>query len=233
MLRRATIHGAVALSILGLGGCEQGPRVEGRTFQLEHLPPHEAEALIVPYVYQDRPGAGGMWSAAPGAITVRETPDNLDRIARVLAEADVPRPDVRLHFQLIEADGFTEVDPRIADVTDELRRVFQFRGYRLASEAVLVTSTESEITQSLAVPADMRRGRLYERLDLMGSVHRISGSAVRLEEIRLIGYPGATQVLQTTVNVRPGQTIVLGSSPSPGSDSGGALLLTVRAEWAS
>ena len=233
MRTRATIQGVAALSLLALGACERGPTVEGRTFALEHLPPYEAEALIVPYVYQNRPGAAGMWSAAPGAITVRETPENLDRIARVLAEHDVPRPDVRLHFQLIEADGFTDVDPRIADVTDELRRVFQFRGYRLVSEAVLVTSSESEIVQSMAVPESVRLGPRYESFELSGDVRRLGASAVQLENIHLIALPIGAQILQTTVNVQPGQTIVLGSSPTPGTGATGALLLTVRAEWAS
>lgn len=61
-----------------------------------------------------------MESSTTGAISVRETSDNLDKIARVLAEFDKVRADVPLHFQLIEADGFTETDPRISAVEVEL-----------------------------------------------------------------------------------------------------------------
>ena len=59
-----------------------------------------------------------------------------------------------------------------------------------------------------------------------GSVYRMDPTLIRLEEIVL--WDEGEPRLQTTINIRPGQTIVLGSSPKRGSSA--TLFLTVRAE---
>lgn len=224
MMRRTrvktTLLGMLTLTVGLLAGCGWTPDLEVRTFELQHLRPYEAVSLIEPYVYGDRPEAPGTVSSIEGAITVRETPDNLDQISRVLAEFDLPHPDTRLHFQLIEADGFTASDPKIADVEAELRKIFQFGGYRLAGEAFVSATEATEIQQGLRAGD----GGMYE---IRGTVHRLSPGAIRLENVTLHSYQTGME-LQTTVTVRPGQTLVLGSSPKTGSSA--TLLLTVRAE---
>ena len=55
----------------------------------------------------DREGAAGDMSHAEGVLTVREMPENLDRIAEVLATYDRAPAAVTLNFQLIEANGFS------------------------------------------------------------------------------------------------------------------------------
>ena len=195
-----------------------GPRLETRTFRLAHLRPPEAVALIDPYVYGARDRDPGVVSGIEGAITVRETRDNLEQIERVLAEFDQPRPDIRLRFQLIEADGFTDSDPRIAAVEGELRKLFQFVGYRLAGEATITTADGTDMSQHLTAADGM--------FLVTGSVYRTDPTLIRLEEIVL--WEDGERRLQTTINIRPGQTIVLGSSPKRGSSA--TLFLTVRAE---
>ena len=93
-----------ALAGLALA-CSAQPQLETRTFELKHLDGGRAEVIITPYVYRERPGAQGMISVAGNVVTVRETTDNLDRIARVLAEVDRPRPTLRPVFKIIEANG--------------------------------------------------------------------------------------------------------------------------------
>ena len=216
-MNKTTLTTAVA-TLLVLAGCDMGPRLETRTFRLDHLRSHEASALIDPYVYGAREGNPGATSVIEGAITVRETPDNLEQIERVLAEFDQPRPDIRLHFQLIEADGFTESDPRIASVEQELRKLFQFRGYRLAGEATVTATDRTGVRQGLRTSEG-----LYE---ISGEVYRLGSDVSRLEGISLWSPDGPG--FETTVNIRSGQTMVLGSSPKAGSTA--TLFLTVRAE---
>lgn len=210
------IPALVATAVL-LAGCQRAPRLETRTFALEHLPGHEAIALVDPYIYGDREGAPGTASQTDDALTVRETADNLDQIARVLAQFDVPRPDARLRFQLIEADGFTGRDERIAAVEDELRRIFQFRGYRLAGEAYVTATDDSSVEQGLG-PGHMVGAEVF-----------LAAGTIRLHNVRLWSNQSG-QLLTTTVNIRPGQTLVLGSASTAGEDA--TLLLTVRAEEA-
>ncbi|MDH5760823.1 MAG: hypothetical protein OEZ65_14640 [Gemmatimonadota bacterium] len=208
----------LAACILALSACARTPDLETRTYALDHLQPGEAVDLISPYVFTEREGNPGLVSSSERALTVRETPDNLGRIGAVLAEYDQPAPDLRLHFRLIEADGYAQADPRIADVEAELRKVLQFRGYRLAGEAVVSATDWSEIRQSMRAG-----GRLYE---LTGRVYWPRRETIRLEEIALYGEGGSA--LSTTVNVRPGQTLVIGTAPQSAGDA--TLLLTVRAE---
>ncbi len=209
------------LGLFLLAGCGDEPQLEVRTFELEHLDAGHASALIDPYVYGGREDNPGSMSAIDGAITVRETPDNLDKIERVITEFDRPSPDVRLHFQLIEADGFTSSDARIASVETELRKLFQFHGYRLAGEAFVTATDGSEIQQQMKGTDD-----LYV---ISGRVYLAQPGVTRLEEVQLYSESFGNG-LTTTVNIRPGQTLVLGSSSKGSSTT--TLLLTVRAEKA-
>ena len=132
----------------------------------------------------------------------------LSAIGRVLAEYDVAHPAVRFHFQLIEADGFTASDPAIAEVEAELRKVFQFRGYRLAAEATISVTNYAEFHQRLAGSNDV--------FQIEGNVDWTRGDLIHLENVRLV-QQDAGDLLMTSMNVRPGQTLVLGSSPKAGS----------------
>ena len=221
--RMKRVMTALALASLPLAlACEPGaPALEVRTFTLTHMSGSEAAELIDPYVYGGREGAEGRLSAVMNAITVRETSDNLDQIERVLAEHDVERPDVRLHFQLIQADGYADDDPRISEVEAELRRIFRFVGYRLAGEAMVSATSASDLQQRFSGTEDTYM--------ITAEAQRLSPGVIRLEEVTLWGPVAGRQepILQTSINIRPGQTLVLGSSPQGG---GATLLLTVRAE---
>ncbi|HSW30535.1 MAG TPA: hypothetical protein VLH75_13700 [Longimicrobiales bacterium] len=216
--------GGAALLLMALTSCGRGPELDTRTFALTHLDPYEAQALIAPYVYGDRAEAPGAISVASGAITVRETSDNLQKIERVLAQYDVARPAIQLHFQLIQADGPMPTDPGIAAVEAELRKLFQFEGYRMAGEAVVYALDGSEISQTLSgakMPAGIKQEYTVE-----ARVMRGPENGLRLEEVSL--YSQGFRKLRTTVNVRPGQTLVLGSSSMEGAS--GTFFLTVTAE---
>jgi hypothetical protein len=215
MTMKRTLLATVALTSV-LAACQNSQSLETRTFTLEHIDAYEASVLLEPYVYVNRAGAPGAMTNSQRGITVRETSDNLEQIARVLADIDVPRPDVRLHFQLIHANGFTDTDPRIAEVETQLRELFQFRGYQLIGEAFVSATDRSEIEQGL--------GGDHE---VSASIYYASPGTIRLNNVHLYSYEGGDR-LTTTVNIRPGQTLILGSASKAGEDV--TLLLTVRAE---
>jgi hypothetical protein len=218
MMKRMLLATPLTLVLLS-AGCRYAPELDTRTFTVEHLQPHEVHSLLEPYVYAEREGAPGTMSVSTGAVTVRELPGNLERIALVLDEFDVSRPDMRLKFQLIEADGFTDSDPRIASVEEQLRSVFQFQGYRLVGEALVTATDGSNIGQALA---GTDGAYVVE-----GRVHWVQSNAIRLE-VSLDSRVGDGAALNTTVNVRPGQTLVLGTSSKRGTTA--TLLLTVTAD---
>ncbi len=211
--------------VLATAACS-GPQLETQTFELQYLDANTAASLIEPYIYYDRESAPGMVSTAGDRashlITVRETSDNLEKIARVLSKYDQPAPMVQLHFQVIEANGTTITDPAIEDVESALRQLFRFQGYRLLAEAVLAGVAGSSMRQNLGGEG-RGFGIVTDILDVRGSAD--SGTVrfnVGLWEEAL------GTVFETTANVRMGQTMVLGSTrPVPGMET---LILAVRPE---
>jgi hypothetical protein len=217
---------AATLLAIAITACGSEPELDTRTFELQYLDAYTAASLIEPYVYTDREGAAGTISTAGDMashlITVRETPDNLAKIERVLAEYDQPAPMVQLHFQVIEANGSTARDSAIEGVESALRQLFRFRGYRLLSEAVLSGVAGSSMSQTL--------GGEVQYFSIRANILDVRGGAdsgtVRFD-VSLSG-PPLGQVFETTANVRMGQTMVLGSTrPSQSMET---LILAVRPE---
>ena len=212
-------HLIVLLLAGPLAACGRSPtRLETRTFALHYLSRGDAQQVVAPYVFADRPGAQGALSAGENTITVRETPDNLDRIARVLAQFDRPAPSVRLTFKLIRADGAARPDPSIADVESSLQSLFRFSGYALVSEGIVTAVAQSGLRQSL-----QGAGGPYM---LETGIDRVGGSgdsAVISLHVHLIFRGGE---FSTTVGIPAGKTAVLGNVGSSTPNS--ALILTVR-----
>ena len=215
----------LTLLVITAAACGTAPSLDTETFELQHVDAAQAAVLIEPYVFADRPDAPGSVSHSGSMLTVRETRDNLDKIRRVLQEIDRSRPMVRLHFQLIEADGAGPVDPAIAEVEAELRKLFRYEGYRLLHQAVVGGTEGSRIEQHVGPRDEANPG--YILIAAIGPVRATDDSGtVRLEVGIRNPYGGA---LMTTVNARDGQTLVVGNAQII--HGGGTLILTVRPEF--
>ena len=205
-------------------GCERDS-LEVRTFTLERLDAQEAFGLVSAYVYLDRETGPGTIGMSEGLITIRELPENLDRIAQVLEEYDRPRAAVRLHFQLIQANGFDDRDESIRAVEAELRQLLRYDGYRLVGEAVLQLREGGDGEQILqGIVEGVSPGEPPFNLEAaLGSVSTgDQGSSVELW-VNLSRFNN--DILSTDVNAANGQSLVLGTTSSL--TGGGALILVV------
>lgn len=230
-MRIRTILPMLAVSAALGCGWTSGQDLETRTFRLEHMSVASAIRLIEPYVRSEHAALTSPEGGNIGAITVRETPDALDRIGAMLAEYDLPRPTVTLHFQVIEANGYETSDPAIADVEAALRELFRFRGYRLAAEAVVMGTADSRVRQQLGGGERL----FFIETWLLSAPQQDSSGAVQLA-VKLDEPARGHQsvLLETTVGVPLGQTMVIGTAPQSGRrGEAGALILTVRPELAS
>jgi type II secretory pathway component GspD/PulD (secretin) len=213
---------SVPLLLLILVACSRAPDLETRTFDLQYLAPEDAGAMIDPYVYDSRDGAPGRITMTRQTLTVRETAENLDRIAEVLAQYDKPKPWVRLHFQLIEADGARTADPRIAEVEAELKKLFRFTGYRLLTEAVLSGTARSSVSQTLGEAQNFAIG-----VDIT-DVRTINDTGIVSMNVQLRSQFGTG--LGSQINAREGQTVVLGNTRMGEGARQTTVILTVRPE---
>ena len=145
--------------------------------------------------------------------------------------------NVLLTFHLVQADGFTDEDPEISDVVSELRKIFNFQGYRLLSTSVfnvgLMPSTSERSASgeglqriypsgsktALTIKADVSSqratGTVRAKVTLTDQTTRTTGG-LRSERLPL---------LELTVTFRDGQMAVLGSAPR--SADGPVLILIV------
>ena len=145
--------------------------------------------------------------------------------------------NVLLTFQLIQADGFTDVDPEISDVVGEIRKIFNFQGYRLLSTSVfnvgLMPSTsgrsasgsglqriyargsETALTLKAEVSSQRATGTVRAKVTLTDETRRQSGGS----------FSERLPLLEITVTFRDGQMAVLGSAPR--SADGPVLILIV------
>ncbi len=218
----------VLLGLLGVA-CGGRPQLDTRTFRLHSLDETAARVIIEPYVYGDRPDAPGAVAAVQGVLTVRETPDNLDKIARVLAEFDRRRQSVTLSFQIIFANGASSTDPAIAEVVTELRKLFRFEGYRLQSHGAVTGLERSRVHQTMYDETGSPDARFpfYDVMAYMGAVSGEGDSAVVNVVVELSGADRG--LFEASVLLGIGHTVVLGTLQLPGNR---ALILTVKAELA-
>lgn len=214
---------AAALAAVFLAGCGGEPELEARTFELQYLNPGEAVEMVRPYVYTDRPASPGVVSSFSGGITVRETADNLDKIARVLEEYDRAKPGVRLWFQIIAADGPAEPDERIRGVESALRDLFRFEGYRLVAETQMAAMEGTGSTQTL-----LEDGQQFLIEAHVQEVRGSTGGGSVVISVALISEAMMGRAIQTSMAVPVGQTVVLGSAKP---FEGPTLILTVRPEF--
>ena len=221
---RALVPALVLAAAAALAaGCRAGgSSLETRTFRLHYLQPKDAAQIVSPYVYAERKGAAGSISPFRDGITIRETPENLARIDSVLAEYDRPVPNLRLRFQLIEADGVGSPDPRIASLDSLLRGLFRYQGYRLLDEAEVTAASGGMSTAKLLV--DGRGISLNVWLDRVRMAAGGGEADLKVDlESRAFG-----QILATSLTVPIGKTVVLGSGrPDP---KRGAFIVAVKPE---
>lgn len=242
MMRRLLMTVAV-LALAAPTACDTRG-VDTRTFRLDHMSPANAEALIGPYVTD--PEANMKSSRQPAAITVSASSSRLDQIGEMLSRYDVATPDVRLRFQLIEADGFTGVDPAIADVEAALRELFRFNGYRLVAEALVTSTQQTQSRQRLLgfgnVPLNLEV--FVDRISAVeqtrpapaeaagspapggSSDDAVASGGVRSVDVHVRLGSDTGSILETRVVVPDGQVVVLGTA-RPFEDRG-ALILVVR-----
>ena len=163
--------------------------------------------------------------------------------------------NVQLVFNLVEADGFTDDDPEISDVVSELRKLFNFRGYRLLSTSVLnvglshlnsftvsgsgsqrIVADDSETPLTILANVSARRatGNVRAKVTLTESTSGPpwrggrEGEVIRGGEVIVMAVPGP--LLEASVTIRDGQRVVLGSARRSAEEPVLILIVTPRVD---
>ena len=177
-------------------------------------------ALILPLAFGLHPGSASAQEHEDAAETVQ---------------------NVQLVFHLVEADGFTDDDPEISDVVSELRKLFNFRGYRLLSTSVLnvglarTSNVAVEGTGSQRIVADDSETPLaiHAVVSARRSTRTVRAKVTLTDEIsRPTGFVTTTEeqlpLLEASVTIRDDQRVVLGSARRSANEPVLILIVTPR-----
>lgn len=189
-----------ALTLCVAGSAAAQGSLETKTIELKHLKPEEAVNLLKPYLVN----AAGMvtWvSPTMPIITIKDVPENITRMEKVLAKYDHSPATIRLIFQLIEAD----TGPRLinaagtrgvaSDLDATLRSVLRFSGYRLVAQGVATSGEDSYLAQKLAEADTIG----YYTYDIQANIGTIRLSDATLQSQSLAPVRSASQAVVDTM----------------------------------
>jgi len=213
------------IGLLVIAGCGRTPKLEIETFEVNHLDQHQLSQLIDPYIFYDREGTSGMYTLSRNILTVRETPDNLSRIAAVLNKYDIKKPSIMLYIDVIEANG-GDIDPSIQDIADRLRELFRFTGYTRVAGGVISATEGGIVEQTMGVADGGDRGSFDFHARFGRLAHDDGEWTLYAEALELRRKDGTK--ISTSALLRVGQTTLVGTSLS-GPDVK-AVILAVRPE---
>lgn len=216
----------VALAAVGVAAQQADGKVVVQTYKFKFKTADRAAQVIRPLI-----GSEGSVSIQPGSNTlvISDRAQNVEKISKAIAEYDVPSRTFKLEIKLVAAGRVTGTPPAVPedlrDVSTKLSGVLRFNSFEKVGE-LAVTGSEGD-----SVKRDV--DGLYQADFTIGEYDPVTGS-VQLSDFRLGRYQQAaagrkelSDLLKTTLNLKVGQTVVLGASKLP--ESNRALLLIVVA----
>lgn len=202
------------------------PNLSVRAFQFRHKQADRAALVIKPLL-----GTSGSVSIQPGTNTlvVTDQDENLKIIAAALAKFDQSSRDFEVRIRLVAAS----FQPKAAKVPDDLREisaklsgVLRFNSFENVGDATAIGTEGDPVTTDLDdYHAEFKIGEYDPSSDTI----RVSDFQLsRMQKVEGSEAKQMVPVLKTSLNLKMGQTVVLGAARLP--DSQRALMLVIAAK---
>lgn len=194
----------------------EGKSLSVRTFQFKHKSAEEAAAAI-----KSLRSAEGTVSITSDALVVSDTPDNLKAIGAALAKFDVAPQAFRVSIRLVSASRAEK--PYVPAEVKDLAPKLALLRYNALDHIGAAEVTGAEGQPGL-VDLDSYRAEFK-----LGEYDAASDS-VKLSDLKLSRHEGEalTQLLKTSLNLKLGQTVILGATRQP--NAGRALMIVISAK---
>jgi len=114
-----------------------GGSMETRTFTVRHLDPDVLLDALAPFIDDTHIDAGDRVTMIGPTLSVRETPENLDRIDELLAQIDVPQPILRLTTMLVRGVDSADRNPQLEELEGALAAALPFPAYELFAQSTV------------------------------------------------------------------------------------------------
>jgi hypothetical protein len=199
---------------------DMGKSLTVRTFQFKHKQADKAAAVIKPLM-----SAEGSMSIQPAAnsLVVSELPENLKKIAAALALFDAPAQSFNLSIRLVAAGRGSADDAHVDAVLSDVASKLALLRYNVLESLGSATAAGKEGEPGLVSLNGYRA-------DFKFGAYDPASDSVQLGEFRLSKLDGdqLSPMLKTTLNLKIGQTVIIGATKQPNSNK--ALMIVVTAQ---
>lgn len=226
--KRALILGwLIAAAAAGLFGQEQAEgELQLHAHELRYQTVREAAALVYPLLSED--GTLDVQKEA-NTLVIRERPEYLERIVRLLRDFDHPALPLELDVQIVRAGpessaqvaGARSATPLPVELGNRLRELFRYESYVVQAGAALETLEGEVVTMDLA--------DLYGLRLKVGPV--ISRRNIKLQGFRLVRRADGEDVaelIHTNLNLELDEPFILGLSRTEASPDALMVVITCR-----
>ena len=221
--KRAILIFAMVLSSgAALADVETARPLTVRSFQVKYKDASKAAAAIKPLISSD-----GSVSIQPStnSLVVTDRPENVREVAAMLARFDTAAQPFKLRIRIVSAgrtDGSARVPESLRDVAPKLT-VLRFNSFDDLGDAT-AQGKEGDpgiVELSSGYRADFKFGELDPATD-----------SIRVADLKLSRLEGAkkdqlTPLLKTSLNIKLGQTVILGVARDPQSQRALIIVLSV------
>ena len=212
-------------SSLAWAGDDEAAALRTRSYKLSHRSPERAAAVIRSLI-----SAEGSISIQPAnnTIVVTDRAENLAAVTRTIERFDAPGKPFRIELKIVAASRATtpaKVPEDLKEVSARLGSVLRFNSFEKLAEF----DAEGKEGDALA---NLEISEVY-RADMTFGEHDPVKDVVRLQDLQISrvqpGDPNAVEPLlkRTTLNLKVGQTVILGAQ-RPESDRALMFVLIAR-----
>lgn len=195
-----------------------GKTLTAKTFVFKHKQADKAANVIKGML-----SAEGSMSIQPTAnsLVVTDLPENMKKIAAAIAAFDAPAQALQLSIRLVSASRgpANKVDPAVADVASKLA-LFRYN----VLESVGAAKANGREGEPGVVSIDGYRA------DFRFGAYDPASDSVQVVDFKLFRAEGdqLAPLLKTTLNLKVGQTVIIGAAKQPQSQR--ALMIVVTAQ---
>jgi hypothetical protein len=194
-----------------------GKTLTSKTFVFKHKQADKAANVIKGIL-----SAEGSMSIQPAAnsLVVTDLPENIKKIAAAIAAFDAPAQALQLSIRLVSASrgAVNKVDPAAADVASKLALRYN------VLESIGAAQASGREGEPGVVTIDGYRA------DFRFGAYDPASDSVQVVDLKLFRAEGdqLAPLLKTTLNLKIGQTVIIGAAKQPQSQR--ALMIVVTAQ---
>jgi hypothetical protein len=195
-----------------------------QVFSLHHLNVDESIKLIEPYIGSEDHIS---YSEKLNTMTITDSENDLKKIEQIIKKYDIPLKEINLEVKFIYATGNGDKKPvyskEIKSIAKKLSSLFKFGKYELIHHAKAKGLEGSKISTYATLPTEKK-----DFIQVKAELEYHNG-IIKLENFQIKIYHLAQyNDISTTVNIKNGETIILGASKGDAQEGSIITVVTAR-----